>query len=195
VEIARDIVSETFFKAIRGLWTYQWRNIPFSAWLYRIANNEINRYFRQSRYRSESFELMLERGGVEIRSDDDPAEVILAQEELEKHNARFLFYKQKISELPPKYQEALALRYFEEKSINEICQILGKREGTVKSLLHRGILRLKTSPPAAEMQLFDSRDIIKGKSPGTGARPPGNPPAQKRRKDPGSAAEGRNYDR
>ncbi|MBS3950794.1 MAG: RNA polymerase sigma factor, partial [Peptococcaceae bacterium] len=45
--------------------------------------------------------------------------------------------------LPIKYQEVLSLRYFGEKSLKEICEILGKSEGTVKSLLHRGIEKLK----------------------------------------------------
>lgn len=143
VEVAKDIVSETFYKAIKSLWMYQWRDIPFSAWLYKIANNEINRYFKKSHYRAESFELMMEQKGIEFLSDYNIEEVVLAQEEIETHNKQFLFYRQKISELPIKYQEVLSLRYFEAKSIKEICEILGKREGTVKSLLHRGIEKLK----------------------------------------------------
>jgi RNA polymerase sigma-70 factor (ECF subfamily) len=47
--------------------------------------------------------------------------------------------------LPVKYQEVIVLRFFEDKQIKEICQILDKREGTVKSLLHRGLERLRKS--------------------------------------------------
>lgn len=56
--------------------------------------------------------------------------------------------------LPPVYQQVIALRYFEELSIREIAQILRKKEGTVKSLLSRGLDKLKkmltsaaTKPP------------------------------------------------
>ncbi|CAM4374809.1 RNA polymerase sigma factor [Paenibacillus alkaliterrae] len=143
VEIAKDIVSETFYKAIKKLWLFQWRNIPISAWLYRIANNELKQYYRKSRYRAESFELMLARTDREPMLDYNlEEEVVQAQEELEKHE-QFLFFRQKIAELPIKYQEVLSLRYFEEKSLKEICEILGKAEGTVKSLLHRGVEKLK----------------------------------------------------
>ena len=41
--IAQDITSETFFKTLKKLWQFRWKNIPFSAWLYRITNNEIKR--------------------------------------------------------------------------------------------------------------------------------------------------------
>ncbi len=45
--------------------------------------------------------------------------------------------------LPQKYQEVLVLRFFEKKKIKEIAKILGKREGTVKSLIHRGLERIR----------------------------------------------------
>ena len=48
LEAAQDITSETFFKALRKLWQFRWRNISFSSWLYKIASNEISQYFRQS---------------------------------------------------------------------------------------------------------------------------------------------------
>lgn len=143
VEVAKDIVSETFCKAIKNIHNFQWRNIPFSAWLYRVANNEIIQFFRDSKYKSVSLEEMLEQNGFEPRMEFDLEEVILAQEELEVKHKQFMYYRQKVSELPIKYQEVLSLRFFENKTIKEISVILGKREGTVKSLLHRGIDRLK----------------------------------------------------
>ena len=86
VDVAKDIVAETFCKAVKNIQNYQWRNIPFSAWLYRIANNEVNQFFRDSRYKAVSLEEMIEQNGIEPRSEFDLEEVILAQEELEvKH--------------------------------------------------------------------------------------------------------------
>lgn len=46
--------------------------------------------------------------------------------------------------MEPKYQEVLALRYFEQKPVAEICQILNKKEGTVKSLISRGLEKIRT---------------------------------------------------
>ena len=65
-----------------------------------------------------------------------------AQEKLRQHQD-FLEIQERITRLPAKYQEVIALRFFEKKQINEIAQILAKREGTIKSLLHRAIQRLR----------------------------------------------------
>jgi RNA polymerase sigma-70 factor (ECF subfamily) len=46
-------------------------------------------------------------------------------------------------ELRPKYRTVIILRYFEDKAIVEICEITGRKEGTVKSQLHRGLARLQ----------------------------------------------------
>jgi len=69
-------------------------------------------------------------------------EVIEAEEELRRHED-FLLLHENISKLPIKYQDVITLRFFENKQIKEIGEILGKREGTIKSLLHRGLKKLK----------------------------------------------------
>lgn len=143
VEISKDIVSETFCKAFKNLRMFQWRNIPFSAWLYRICNNEINGYFRKGRYRAVSLEQLIEDHDIQLASDDNPEDEITQAQKALQQNEQFLYFQQRISEMPIKYQEVLSLRYFEEKSLKEIAVILGKSEGTIKSLLHRGIEKLK----------------------------------------------------
>jgi len=55
----------------------------------------------------------------------------------------FLAIRSKILALPIKYQEVIMLRHFERKGVKEIAEILNKKEGTVKSLLSRGIGKLK----------------------------------------------------
>ena len=142
LQVAQDITSETFFKALRKLWQFRWRNVPFSSWLYRIATNEARQYFRKRKYHAASLDEMRE-SGFEPISDGNPAtEMIEAQEKLQQH-ADFLSCQRLISELDLKYQEVLALRFFERKEIKEIGEILGKSEGTIKSLLHRGLKKLR----------------------------------------------------
>ena len=143
IEVAQDITSETFLKALGKLWQFQWRNVSFSSWLYKIATNEINQYFRKAEYKkSVSLEELQERG-LELLSPHDPeSELIEAQEKLERHQD-FLEIQEKISRLSAKYQEVIALRFFEKKQIKEIAEILGKREGTIKSLLHRAVEKLR----------------------------------------------------
>ena len=143
LEAAQDITSETFLKALGKLWQFQWRNVSFSSWLYKIATNEINQYFRKAEYKkSVSLEELQERG-FELLSPHDPEnELIEAQEKLKQHQD-FLEIQKKITKLPAKYQEVIALRFFEKEQIGKIAEILGKKEGTIKSLLHRAVEKLR----------------------------------------------------
>ena len=143
IEAAQDITSETFLKALGKLWQFRWRNVPFSSWLYKIATNEVNQYFRKVEYKKTvSLEELQERGLELLSSHDPEGELIEAQEELKQHQD-FLEIQAKIVQLPGKYQEVITLRFFEKKQIKEIAEILGKREGTIKSLLHRAVEKLR----------------------------------------------------
>ena len=143
LEAAEDITSETFLKALGKLWQFRWRNVPFSSWLYRIATNEINQYFRKSEYKKSISMEELQEQGFELISPHDPeSELIEAQEKLKQYQD-FLEIQEKIVGLPAKYQEVIALRFFEQKQIKEITEILGKKEGTIKSLLHRAVEKLR----------------------------------------------------
>jgi RNA polymerase sigma-70 factor (ECF subfamily) len=138
VDATKDIVSETFFKALKNLWQFEWRNISFSAWLFRIANNEISNYFRKGKIKKVSLDKIKEPFTV----DNPLSEVLEAEENLKKHKD-FLILHQNISKLNLRYQEVIVLRFFEKKRIKEIAEILGKKEGTVKSLIHRALEKLK----------------------------------------------------
>ncbi len=138
LETAQDITSETFFKAMKKLWQFRWRNISFSAWLYRIASNEIANYFRKNKYKPVSLEKIPEP----ISVSNPSAEILEAEQELKKHQD-FLMLQKEISKLSVKYQEVIVLRFFEKKKIKEIAEILGKKQGTIKSLLHRGLEKLR----------------------------------------------------
>jgi len=140
IDAAQDITSEVFFKALKNLGQFRWRGVPFSSWLYRIASNEIANHFRRGSRRQVS----LEKAGDAISTADPSAETefLKAEAELIRHE-EYLALHESISELPLKYQEVITLRYFEEKQLKEIGEILGKKEGTVKSLLHRGLEKLR----------------------------------------------------
>jgi RNA polymerase sigma-70 factor (ECF subfamily) len=143
LEAAQDITSETFLKALKRLWQFQWRSISFSSWLYKIASNEVNQYFRKAAYRRSVSLEELQEHGFELLSPHDPEnELIEAQERLAQHQD-FLEIQKRIVRLSAKYQEVIALRFFEKKQLKEIAEILGKREGTIKSLLHRAVEKLR----------------------------------------------------
>ncbi len=143
VHIAQDIVSETFFKALNRLWQFHWRNISISSWLYRIATNEMNQHFRRQKNNPHSLDTLLKETGFEARDETDILKEILEQEYELARAKDWQKVRKQIEALPEKYQEVLTLRYFEDKKINEIAEILGKKEGTVKSLLSRAMSQLK----------------------------------------------------
>ncbi|MEW6540999.1 MAG: RNA polymerase sigma factor [Bacillota bacterium] len=143
VELAQDITAETFVKALRNIGRFEWQGGSFSAWLYRIAGNELADYYRKGAYKAVSLEYLRESQEFEPAALHElDAELIAAQEELARHQ-EFLACRRQIGRLPLKYQEVIALRFWAGKSHKEIAEILGKPEGTVKSLLHRGLERLR----------------------------------------------------
>ena len=139
IEFAQDLTSQTFLKALKNLGRFRWQNIPFSAWLYRIATNEVNSFYRKrKRIVQISFDKIPEisSGG---RTDE---ELKRAEEEL-KSKKEFIRLHQSISQLNPIYQSVISLRFFDKKKISEISQILGKSQGTIKSQIHRALKELK----------------------------------------------------
>jgi RNA polymerase sigma-70 factor, ECF subfamily len=143
LNLSKDLTSETFLKAFIGIGKYQWRGIPFSAWLFRIASNEMNMLNRKMKYHPDSLVSLKESGIFDIA---DKTSLIEEKNELEKQlqqSKDFINIQRKLLLLPVKYQEVIALKYFEEKSIKEIAEILEIKEGTIKSLLSRGIEKLK----------------------------------------------------
>jgi RNA polymerase sigma-70 factor (ECF subfamily) len=138
VQLAMDITSATFLKALREIKKFRWRDVPFSAWLYRVAGNEINDYYRRQGRREERLEDAAQLVDATQFSD----EIAEAEEELGRHE-EYLLLHEKVAELPQIYQEVIALKFFERKKIREMVGILGKKEGTIKSLLHRGLEKLR----------------------------------------------------
>ncbi len=144
VEIARDITAETFFKALKNLWRYRFTGAPFSAWLYRIAKNEVIDYFRRKKYAPQSLSEAMEREELiafESRRNLQE-EIDAAQKKLEENEA-YMKLRSAMEEMPMHYRDVLVLRFVQEKKISEICEILGKKEGTVKSLISRGLVVLR----------------------------------------------------
>lgn len=142
-DLSKDIAAETFLKAFLKIDAFQWRGISLSSWLYRIANNELNQYYRSSKYKPQSLQQLLENPQMEkLLHQEMESERETMERELKAYNDYNLI-REKLQLLDIKYQEVIALRYFEQKTNPEISEILDKNEGTVKSLLSRGLEKLR----------------------------------------------------
>jgi RNA polymerase sigma-70 factor (ECF subfamily) len=124
---AQDLTAEVFQQALANLGRFEWRGIPFAAWLLRIAANAIaDRWKRVAR---ESGSPAQEESGSD-ESDLDEAE------------SRASLFRL-VSSLPANQRRVIVMRFAEEKSIREIAQALGRTEGAVKQLQHRGLEHLR----------------------------------------------------
>ncbi|MGH7245325.1 MAG: RNA polymerase sigma factor [Candidatus Levyibacteriota bacterium] len=141
MQVAADITSETFYKMVWKIKTFSFRDIPFSAWLYRIASNEIANYYRQKK--TYSLETMQEQLGFEAADTTNLEEEFSAAQDALQNEKLFAQISQKLQSFPVQYQEVISLRFFEKKKTREIADIVGKPEGTIKSLLSRGIEKLQ----------------------------------------------------
>lgn len=122
--ITEDLVSEVFLSALKKLPRYKHHELPFRAWLYRIATNVVNQWARgeQRRIRRERRHA---RNAVEHHSDD-----ALARQHADDVRRALLC-------LDPKHQAVLTLHYTEDIGIEQIALILKRPPGTIKSRLHR----------------------------------------------------------
>lgn len=143
VVLAQDVTANTFLKAYKKLWQFKWRGIPFVAWLYRIAGNEIKSHYRKANREGVSLETLHEMSGFEPEDLHDVEQELIEAEQKLAEQKQFLKVRRLVSSLDEKYQEVLYLRFFEDLKIREIAQILGKREGTIKSLISRALGRLR----------------------------------------------------
>jgi RNA polymerase sigma-70 factor, ECF subfamily len=138
-EVAEDLVAETFAKAYRNIPRFQSRGTPILSWLYRIAGNEVKMYFRKPR-RQLSLDELREEGfdAPELVNERELLNDLVARDE------EFARVMEKVRELPHRQQEAIVLRYIEEKEMGEIALIMRCKESTVRSFLSRGFAKLKT---------------------------------------------------
>jgi RNA polymerase sigma-70 factor (ECF subfamily) len=131
-EISADLSSQTFLKAYENIGKYKHRGVPFSAWLYTIALNEVNQYFRKT---NKNRVVTIEENYVNnIKYELDN------KEELEINIAML---GKVIQMLKPDELILIELRYFEERPFKEVGDILGITETNAKVKVHRLIQKMK----------------------------------------------------
>ena len=139
-ETALDLTAQTFFRACRA-WPQFKHEAPPKAWLLRIAVNEWRRELRRRKIqRVVPFPKHWWREDGQIECDAGEIEAV--NHEIER-NESYLTLQHALRRLPEKYRTPLVLKYFEYLSLEEIAAILGRPVGTVKSLVHRGLAKLR----------------------------------------------------
>jgi RNA polymerase sigma-70 factor (ECF subfamily) len=130
-EQAFDVTSQIFLKAITKLHKYEFRGVPFSSWLYRIAMSEVYQYLKD---RSAERTVNVDTSGIsEIIDDMEDEERIADKQKLIRL----------IGELPDVELQIIEMRYFEKRSFREIGEILGIAENNAKVKSFRIVGKLR----------------------------------------------------
>jgi RNA polymerase sigma-70 factor (ECF subfamily) len=133
---AEDVTSEVFHQALANLKRFEWRGIPFAAWLFRIAANLIS-----DRWQRSGREVADDSGLIES-AQVSPAEI----EEVERRATLFRL----VGTLPDDQRRVVVLRFVEQKSIKEVAAEVRKTEGAVKQLQFRALTNLRARMEGAD---------------------------------------------
>ena len=126
--IRNDVVSNVFYKAMNKLSFFRFidsRKCSFSAWLYRIAVNEVNQYYRN------------------LKRENRMIEMSLANPQTNSE-LNYELVREKMKLLSSEDQNLIALKYFEKLKNAEIAEIYQKKEGAIKVQIHRTMNKLRS---------------------------------------------------
>jgi RNA polymerase sigma-70 factor (ECF subfamily) len=125
-----DVTAEVFHHALANLQRFEWRGIPFAAWLFRIASNLISDRWQRS--------------GREVADDSGRIESAPAgPSEIEEVERRAMLFRL-VETLPAEQRRVVVLRFVEQKSIKDVALEIRKTEGAVKQLQFRALTSLRT---------------------------------------------------
>jgi RNA polymerase sigma-70 factor, ECF subfamily len=132
-ELAEDVTSETFLRALRriGTVTYQGRDV--GAWFITIARNLVLDHVKSSRFRLEV---------VAADVADDTKQVQVGPEQQVISNATRAALLACIDQLGDDQRECIVLRFLQGLSVAETAKIMNRNDGAVKALQHRAVRRL-----------------------------------------------------
>jgi RNA polymerase sigma-70 factor (ECF subfamily) len=127
---AEDLTADVFREALAGIRKFEWRGLPFAAWLMGIASRVIADHWKTSG-----------------RESGNPLKEAEATVPADAEDSTLLF--QLVDRLPEAQFRVIHMRFVEQKSIREIAQELGRSEGAVKQLQLRAIESLRAQMEGA----------------------------------------------
>lgn len=134
-EAAEDLVSDIFMKVVKALPRFEWRDVPFAAWLFRIARNRLNDYYREfAKHNTSDIENVKES---HFQDENLSPKTQASQNELSDA------VKALLSQLPEREASALRLKFFVGLSNKEIASTLGITESNVGVIIFRSLKTLK----------------------------------------------------
>jgi RNA polymerase sigma-70 factor, ECF subfamily len=137
VQLAEDLTSETFFRALRSMNNFRWQGKDFGAWLMTIARNLATDHFKAGKTR---LELTTEDMSAHDDSTEGPEATVLAGLTNE-------ILLDALKALPDEQRDCLIMRFLQGMSIAETAAVLGRSDGAIKQLQLRGVRNLAKLMP------------------------------------------------
>lgn len=131
-ELTADITSQVFLKALQNLHQFKFKGFPFSSWLYRIAANECNDFFRKNKRQRV---VVLEEAHAEILYEE-----MFGNDALAELKAKLPFIMER---LPIEDIQYIELRFLEERPFKEVAEIIGVSETYAKVKTYRVLEKMK----------------------------------------------------
>jgi len=130
-DLAGDLSSQTFINALNNLSRYEYRGVPFSAWLYKIASNEVNKHYRKN------------KGKKVFSLEEVRVKELIESSDMEWDDEQVQQLVQFMKDLPTDMLQVLELRFFEDKDFKEIAFILDITESGAKMRTYRALDKLR----------------------------------------------------
>jgi len=127
---AEDMTQQVFLNALKSISSFKWKGIPFSAWLFRIAHNQVVDYLRSKKRTTVPLDESL------VSNNNNPQLVVEQKLDIEQ---LLLATKQ----LTGAQREVISLRFAGELPIAQVAKAMGKSQGAVKALQHSAIVALR----------------------------------------------------
>jgi len=129
---AEDMTQQVFLNALQSISSFKWKGVPFSAWLFRIAHNQVVDYLRSKKRTA----VPLNESLASSNSNDTPQSVVEQKLDIEQVLAA-------TKQLTEAQREVISLRFTSELPIAQVAKVMGKSQGAVKALQHSAIVALR----------------------------------------------------
>ena len=128
---AEDMTQQVFLKAVKSISSFKWRGIPFSAWLFRIAHNQVVDYLRKKKKQPTT---LFDESLVSHNTSPE----LMAERSLDIQQLQLATRR-----LTDAQREVISLRFAGGLSVAEVSRIMGRSQGAVKALQHSAIVALR----------------------------------------------------
>ncbi|WP_328851499.1 sigma-70 family RNA polymerase sigma factor [Micromonospora globbae] len=135
-QLAEDLTSDTFLRALKRIGSFTWQGRDLGAWLVTIARNLVADHFKSGRYRLE-----VTTGDVLDADREDRGPEGSPEAAVVEHITNVALLSA-VKQLNPEQQECIVLRFLQGFSVAETARAMGKNEGAIKALQYRAVRAL-----------------------------------------------------